>query len=56
MESLTEEIENRVRNGEHVNRHKTGVWNAIWSDMFIETTFLRYGHGPGGLVGITSVF
>ena len=34
-------------------RHKTGVWNAIWSDMFIETTFMRYGHGPAGLVGIT---
>ena len=34
-------------------RHKAGLWNAIWSDMFIESTFMRYGHGPGGLVGIT---
>ena len=32
--------------------HKSGFWNVIWSDMYIETTFMRYGHGPGGLVGI----
>ena len=25
----------------------------MWSDMFIKTTFMCYGHGPGGLVGIT---
>ena len=25
----------------------------MWSDMFIETTFMRYGKGPGGLIGIT---
>ena len=24
----------------------------MWSDMFIETTFMHYGHGPRGLVGI----
>ena len=30
-----------------------GLWNGIWSDMFIETTFMRYGHGPSGIIGIT---
>ncbi len=34
-------------------RHRPGIWNAIWSDMFIESTVMRYGHGPGGLIGIT---
>ena len=34
-------------------RHKAGIWNAIWSDMFSEMTFMRYGHGPGGQIGIT---
>ena len=34
-------------------RHNTGLWNGMWSDMFIETTFMRYGHGPGGIIGIT---
>ncbi|KAK3106543.1 hypothetical protein FSP39_022295 [Pinctada imbricata] len=53
MENLPDEVLERFRNGEHVMRHKTGLWNAIWSDMFIETTFMRYGHGPGGLIGLT---
>lgn len=39
--------------GEHVMRHKPGIFNSLWSDMFIETTFMRYGHGPGGIIGIT---
>ena len=39
--------------GEHVMRHKPGVMDAIWSDMYIETTFMRYGHDPNGIVGIT---
>jgi hypothetical protein len=25
----------------------------IWSDQFIETTFMRYGHCSGGIIGIT---
>lgn len=53
MERLPEEVLAKFRDGEHVMRHKAGLWNAMWSDMYIETTFMRYGHGPGGLVGIT---
>ena len=29
------------------------VYGMVCADMFIETTFMRYGHGPGGLIGIT---
>ena len=29
------------------------LWNAIWSDMYIESTFMRYGHCAGGIIGIT---
>ena len=39
--------------GFHVMRHVKGLWNGIWSDMFIETTFIRYGHGKPGIIGIT---
>ena len=39
--------------GEHVTRHTPGNWNAIWTDMMIETTFMRYGKGPNGSIGIT---
>ena len=53
METLPENVLSHFEAGEHVMRHQAGLWNGIWSDMFIETTFMRYGHGPGGLVGIT---
>ena len=34
-------------------RHNQGIWNAIRSDMFIESTFVRYGHQAGWLTGLT---
>ena len=39
--------------GEHVMRHQSGLWNVIWSDRYIECTFMRYCHGPKGIIGIT---
>ena len=39
--------------GDHVMRHQKGLFNGIWSDMHIETTFMRHGKGPRGLIGIT---
>ena len=53
MEKLPPHVLIKFMKGEHVMRHQAGLWNGMWSDMFIETTFMRYGHGPGGLVGIT---
>ena len=53
MEKFPREVLERFLKGEHVMRHQKGFWNAIWSDMFIETTFMRYGKGPGGLIGVT---
>ena len=52
MENLPKDILAHFMKGEHVMRHKPGVWNAIWSDMYIKTTFMRYGHGPTGIIGI----
>ena len=53
MKSLPAAILERFLKGEHVIRHQKGFWNGIWTDMFIETTFMRYGKGPGGLIGLT---
>ena len=53
MECLPRDVQAKFLRGEHVMRHHAGLWNGIWSDMYIETTFMRYGHGPGGLIGIT---
>ena len=33
--------------------HNPGLFNGIWSDMAIETTFMRYGHGQSGIIRIT---
>ncbi len=47
MESLGPEELSKFMKGEHVMHHVPGLWNGISSDMFIETTFMRYGHGLG---------
>ena len=36
---------NRFMNGEHVIRIKDGLFNGIWSDMAIETTYIKVGKG-----------
>ena len=53
MEKLSQDVEEHFMKGEHVMRHQKGLWDAIWSEMFIETTFMRYGNGPGGFTGVT---
>ena len=30
-----------------------GIFNAIHTDQYIETTYMRLGHGPGGATGLT---
>lgn len=32
--------------------HNAGLFNAIWNDMAIESTYMRYGHDQGGIIGI----
>ena len=32
-------------------RHISGICNSTWTDMFIETTYLRLWHGPTGDIG-----
>ena len=37
--------------GEHVLRHREGIWHGIWSDMMIETSYMKFGKGPSGIIG-----
>lgn len=53
MSKLPGPVHDEFMKGNHVMRHQSGIWNGLWSDLFIESTFMRYGHSPGGLVGIT---
>ena len=55
MEKLPPEVLNQFMNGdEHVMRHQEGIWNAIWSDMMIETSYMKIGKGPAGVIGFTT--
>ena len=53
MEKLPPHVESLFLKGQHVTRHIQGIWNGLWSDQFIESTFMRYGHNVGGIIGIT---
>ena len=54
MENLPLNILEAFMKGDHVGRHKEGIWNGLWSDMMIETTYMLQGKGPGGLIGIST--
>ena len=53
MIKLPSELLHKFLTGDHAMRHCNGLWNFIWSDMMIETTVMRYGYVPGGIIGIT---
>ena len=50
---MDQDIRNKLCNGQQSLHHTTGLFNGEWSDMFIETTWMRKGHGPGGIIGNT---
>ena len=54
MTKLPPNILDKFLSGEHVLHHKQGIWNGIWSDMMIETTFMKFGKGPTGIIGKTT--
>ena len=53
MEQLPPEVLKHFTAREHKMHHTPGYFNGIWTDMAIETTYMRYGHGRKGIVGIT---
>ena len=53
MSKLPDPVLKEFMQDSHVMRHHPGIWNGIWSDQYIESTFMRYGHGPGGIIRIT---
>ena len=53
MEALPAKVLDRFMKGELVMRHIPGIWIGTWSYMYIETTFMGYSKGKGGIIGIT---
>ena len=54
MEKLPNAFVDPFMRGEHVVYLQEGWWNGIWSDMSIESTYMKMGKGPSGIIGITS--
>ena len=54
MENLPDSVLNKFMKGQHVVHLQDGFWNGIWSDMAIESTYMKIGKGPSGIVGITT--
>ena len=53
IEQLPDDVHKHFNKGEHTMHHNAGINNGIWSDMTIETTFMWYGHGHSGIIGVT---
>ena len=53
MKGLNPEMMNKLQQGAFV-RHIPGIYNSTWTDMFIETTYMRLGHGPAGTTGMAT--
>ena len=50
---LGPEILDRFCQGQQSLHLTAGIYYGQWSDMFIETNWMRKGHGPGGINGMT---
>ena len=51
MQHLPLQVLKKFFNGEHVMLRQDGILNCIWSHQFNETTYMRYGKGPSGIIG-----
>ena len=53
MKGLPTEILKKLQQGAFM-RLIPGIYNSTWTDMFIETTYMRLGHGPAGAIGVAT--
>ena len=52
MEKLPNETLESFMKWEHVTCHKRRIWKSIWSNMMIETTYIKFEKGPGRITGV----
>ena len=53
MEAMPDEVPKQFIHREHTKHNTDGISNGIWSDMAIETTYMRYGHCQAVIIGVT---
>ena len=54
MEKLPHHLMNQFMEGHHIVRLQDGLWNGIWTDNAIESTYMKIGKGPSGVIGFTT--
>ena len=50
MQAMPLDIWKQFMKSEHTMHHNPWSSNNVSSDMFIESNYMRYGHGPRGVV------
>ena len=50
---LPNEVEQHFLHGEHILHHADGLSNGVPSYQFIETTWMKRGNCPSGVIGVT---
>ena len=53
MKGVNPEMMNKLQQGAFMH-HIPGIYNSNWTDMFIETTYIRLGPGPAGTTGMAA--
>ena len=52
MEILPGHILGSFLKAQYVMHYQKETYNGIWRAMMIENTYMRYGKGPGGNIGV----
>ena len=54
MHSLPYDLHKAFMKGQLFVHLMAGIFNGIWTDQFIECTWMRHGHGPSGVIGMAT--
>ena len=54
MHSLPYDLHKAFMKGQLFVHLMAGIFNGIWTDQFIECTWMRHGHGLSGVIGMAT--
>ena len=52
MNRLPDDLHKAYMKGQSSVHFTSALFNGIWTDMYIECTWMRHGHGPAGVTGL----
>ena len=54
MQQLPKDLHCAFMKGQSSVHLRAGIYNGMWTDQFIECTWMRNGHGPSGVKGLAT--